>query len=86
MSYSIRIRQNALKELARIQRQDRLRILSAIENLREQPLIGSLLKGFQRGLRRIRVGNYRIVYEVLDNEFAVLVIRVAHRREAYRFQ
>jgi mRNA interferase RelE/StbE len=35
-------------------------------------------------LRRIRVGPYRIVYEMRDGELLVLVLRIAHRREIYR--
>ena len=45
---------------------------------------GSALKGGLRGLRRLRVADYRIVYELLDDELVVLVVRVAHRRGAYR--
>ena len=37
-----------------------------------------------RSTRRLRVGDYRIVYEVIDRELVVLVIRVALRRNAYR--
>jgi mRNA interferase RelE/StbE len=33
---------------------------------------------------RIRVGDYRVIYEVQDRELIVLVVEVAHRREAYR--
>ena len=84
MSYSVRIKRSAAKELARIPQQDRLRIVHAIDSLGEHPLKGSPLKGEKRGLRRLRVGDYRIVYEVLDGELVVLVVRVAHRREAYR--
>jgi mRNA interferase RelE/StbE len=43
-----------------------------------------VLKGEYAGLRRIRVGNYRIVYEVQDRQLMVLVIRIGHRREVYR--
>jgi len=42
------------------------------------------LKGELVGLRRARAGDYRIVYEVLDDVLVVLVVRVAHRREVYR--
>jgi mRNA interferase RelE/StbE len=35
-------------------------------------------------LRRIRIGDYRVVYEIHDNRLIVLVLRVAHRKEAYR--
>ena len=84
MSYSIRIKRSASRELARTQRSDRLRIVRAIDGLAEHPLAGSALKGELRGLRRMRVGDYRVVYEVLADTLVVLVVRVAHRREAYR--
>ena len=45
------------------------------------PLAGSALKGDLRGLRRVRVGNYRVVYEVLNDALVVLVVRVGHRRD-----
>ena len=80
MSYSIRIKRSAARELSRIPRHDRVRIVRAIDRLGEEPLAGSALKGELRGLRRIRVGHYRVVYEVLDEELVVLVVRVAHRR------
>ncbi len=82
--YSVRIKSNAAKELARLPRDARERLIEAIDKLGEEPLAGALLKGGLRGLRRIRVGNYRIVYEVLDDELVVLVIRVSHRQGAYR--
>lgn len=84
VSYSVRIKRSASKELALIPLDARERLIAAIDRLGEQPLAGALLKGGLRGLRRLRVGNYRIVYEVLDDELIVLVIRVAHRRESYR--
>ena len=84
VSYSIRIKRSAAKELSRLPEQARLLVIRAIDRLGEQPLAGSSLKGGLRGLRRIRVGNYRVVYELLNDELVVLVVRVAHRRDAYR--
>ena len=84
MSYSIRIKRSASGELARVPRSQRLRIVRAIDGLAEHPLAGSALKGDLRGLRRMRIGDYRVVYEVLADALVVLVVRVAHRREAYR--
>ncbi len=83
-AYSVQIKHSATRDLARIARQERERIVYTIDRLGEQPHAGYPLKGALRGLRRIRVGDYRVIYEVLDNELVVLVIRVAHRREAYR--
>ena len=84
MSFSIRIKESAAKELRRVAKPDRARIVAAIDRLAETPHLGTSLKGDLRGLRRIRVGDYRILYEVRDKEFVVLVVRVAHRGDAYR--
>ena len=84
MTYSIQIKASAAKDLARITKPDRRRIAATIDLLAEQPHRGSLLKGELRGLRRIRIGDYRVVYEVLDTELIVLIIRISHRREVYR--
>ena len=84
MSFSIRIKESAAKELQRVARPDRDRIVAAIDRLAETPHLGAALKGDLRGLRRLRVGDYRVVYEIRDEELVVLVVRVAHRRDAYR--
>ena len=84
MSFSIRIKESAAKELKRVVSRDRARIVAAIDRLAETPHLGAALKGDLRGLRRLRVGDYRVVYEVRDDELVILVVRVAHRRDAYR--
>ena len=84
MSFSIQIKESAAKELRRVSKPDRTLIVAAIDRLAETPHLGAALKGDLRGLRRLRVGDYRIVYEIRDEELVVLVVRVAHRRDAYR--
>lgn len=84
MTYLVSIKQSAAKALEKIARDDQLRIIAAIDQLRDNPAAGSVLKGEFSGLRRIRVGNYRVVYEVQDQQLVVLVIRIGHRREVYR--
>ena len=84
MSWSVRIKNSARKELRRITGSDRHRLISAIDRLAEHPYRGSALKGELTGLRRIRVGSYRILYEIRDGELVVLVVRVGHRRQVYR--
>jgi len=84
VSFSIRIKESAARELRRVAKPDRTRIVAAIDRLAETPHLGAALKGDLRGLRRLRAGDYRIVYEIRDEELVVLVVRVAHRRDAYR--
>jgi mRNA interferase RelE/StbE len=82
--YSIRIKASAARSLRRLSRQDRDRIIEAIDRLAREPGAGGTLKGEFSGLRRLRVGIYRVVYEVIDDELVVLVVRIGHRREVYR--
>ncbi len=84
MNFSIRIKGSAARELKRIAKRDRTRLVAAIDRLTEFPYLGAALKGDLRGLRRLRVGDFRVMYEVRDDELIVLVVRVAHRRDAYR--
>ena len=84
MTYSIQIKSSAAKALGKISAKDKLRLIDAIDKLKEQPFSGTVLKGEYSGLRRIRVGNYRVVYEVTESALLVLVIRIGHRREVYR--
>ena len=84
MRYAIRIKESAARELQRIERSDRERLIAAIDRLAENPFAGSALKGELRGLRRIRVGDYRLIYELREQDLVVLVLRADHRREAYR--
>lgn len=58
--------------------------MAAIDRLPENPQVGKLLKGDFSGLRRIRVGVYRVVYEINESQILVLILRVAHRKDIYR--
>ena len=84
MNYSIRIKRSAARELANIASPDRRRIVETIDRLAENPYVGESLKGQLHGLRRIRIGAYRVIYEIRKSLLEVLVVRVAHRRSAYR--
>ena len=84
MPYSLKIKQSAYKELQRIDKKERTRIISAIDKLTDNPHLGKVLKGEFTGLRRIRAGNYRVIYEINEGEVLILVLRIAHRKQAYR--
>lgn len=84
MLYSLKIKQSAFKELQKLDKKERIRVVTAIDQLKENPHIGKLLKGELSGLRRIRSGNYRVIYEINEGEVLILVLRIAHRQQVYR--
>jgi mRNA interferase RelE/StbE len=84
VAYSVSIKKSALKALEQLPKADRLRVIDVIDGLQTDPYAGALLKGDLSGLRRVRVGNYRVVYEVYENQLTVLVVRLGHRRDIYR--
>ncbi|MGH9341023.1 MAG: type II toxin-antitoxin system RelE family toxin [Acidobacteriota bacterium] len=83
-SYSVRIKQSAAKELEAIPLKDRKRIVSRIEQLRADPRPPGCEKLSGEDKYRIRQGAYRILYEILDRELIVTVVRVGNRRDVYR--
>lgn len=78
---------SAIKELKKLDSKTAERILSYLEErvlTAENPReLGKQLKGRLAQLWRYRLGDYRILCELRDSEFVVLVVRVAHRRSVY---
>ena len=79
MTYSLQIKRSAAKSLSKINKNDRIRLIEAIDRLREEPNAGGVLKGEFAGLRRLRVGRDRMIYEVIDEQLVSLVVRIGHR-------
>jgi mRNA interferase RelE/StbE len=83
-SYSVLIKPSAAKELEAIPRKDRLRIVTKIRALADDPRPIGCEKLSGREEYRLRQGRYRIVYSISDPDHSVLIVKIAHRREAYR--
>ena len=83
--YKVSVARSARKGLLAIDRQLSLRIIRVLEALADNPRPHGCtkLEGASR-LWRLRVGNYRVVYEIDDKNFIVDVSVVRHRKEAYR--
>jgi mRNA interferase RelE/StbE len=59
-------------------------VLDAITLLEGDPKAGRALRGRLRGLRALRLGSYRLVYDVVDRGKTVRVLAISHREVAYR--
>lgn len=84
MAYHVEIEPRARRQIAALPREVQRRITNALAQLEEQPRPpgAKRLTGHDRTYR-IRVGTYRVLYEIADHVRVILVIEVAHRREVY---
>ena len=78
-------KKSALRELKHLDRQVVPRILDAINSLATDPLPSGVrqLRGSQRTYR-LRVGDYRVIYELYESRLIIEIVRVRHRKDAYR--
>ena len=83
--YAIVFTPAAKRDLNALPRTILRRVDAKIQSLRENPRPQNMkkLRG-REGFLRVRVGDYRIVYQVADDRLVVLVVRIGHRREVYR--
>ncbi|MDE0268633.1 MAG: type II toxin-antitoxin system RelE/ParE family toxin [Acidimicrobiaceae bacterium] len=83
--YTVVIARRAIKSIARLQRKEQQRIRVAIDLLATEPRPpGSVALTGEESVYRVRVGDYRILYEIIDTRLVIQVIRVGHRRDVYR--
>lgn len=84
MTYQVSFHKAAAKEFAQLERPVQERTATVIDGLRNDPYPhnAETLKG-STSARKIRVGNYRVVYEVYVDRVVVFVVAVGHRREIY---
>lgn len=82
--YSVVLTESARKSLKAIHTTDQKRLYGAIELLRANPRPPAAKKLRNRDGFRVRVGDYRIVYEVSDTEILIVVFLIGHRRDVYR--
>lgn len=84
--YQIRILDAATRELARLDRAVAYRIVNRIrwlaDNLEE--IKPEALTGDLAGLYKLRIGDYRVMYEILRPEEVIVIHLIGHRREIYR--
>ena len=84
-TFQIEWKNSALRELTRLDRKIIPRVISAVESLSTDPFPSGVrkLQGSDNTYR-VRVGQYRIVYEIFQAKIVIVIIRVRHRKDAYR--
>lgn len=83
-NYRIVIKKSAAKEIERIQKKDRIRIVEKIRSLSSDPRPSGSKKLSGQEKYRIRQGNYRILYQIIDDALVINVVKIGHRRNIYK--
>ncbi len=85
MTYQIEFVKQAAKQLRALPAQEQERLQPKIDALATEPRpIGVIKLAGEENLYRIRVGDYRIIYSIQDDQLLVLVVKIGHRRDVYR--
>ena len=85
MTYSVEFRPAVLKSLKRLPKKDLRRIKKKIDHLAEDlpDPATTKMKG-NNPFHRVRSGDYRIVYQILEDRLVILVVKVGHRKDVYK--
>ena len=83
MAYRINYKSSVEKDIRSISKEEISRIFDKIESdLLKNPFAYPKLKGEFKSLRKFRIGKYRIVYTVNENE--IIILKIGHRKDIYR--
>lgn len=83
-SYSLHIKRSAAKELEAVPLKDRTRLIKRIQGLAREPRPPGCEKLSGEEKYRLRQGDYRILYEIVDQRLIVTVVKIGNRRDVYR--
>ena len=85
MAYEVSFAPNAVRQFESLPRHAQVRLATKIEDLENDPRPSGAKKLAGEGeLWRIRVGDYRVIYAIIDDQLVVLVVAVGDRKEVYR--
>ncbi len=82
--YEVKLSTKSVKELDKIDYQMVKKIFDKMNNLKNEPKPVGCIKLKGENAYRIRLGEYRIIYEVIEDLKQVLIFKVAHRKDVYR--
>lgn len=84
MAWKILWEKQAYRSLTKLNNQIAIEILNALNKLYDDPeRVGKPLKGNHKGLHRLRVGDYRVLYAVEGGSNTVKILDVGHRKDIY---
>lgn len=83
MAFNITYKKSVIRDISRLDKKEARRIINKIEkDLSERAESYPVLKGEFAGLRKMRIGDYRVIFTIMDAN--VIILRIGHRKEIYK--
>ena len=79
--YRIILQKPADRFLKKLEKTEQRRVIKKLKELRENPYIGVPLVANLSGLWRLRMGDYRVVYQIKNEELIIMVLKIGHRKK-----
>jgi len=83
--YSIEFTKTAEKELYKLEKNIQIRIINTLERLRIKPTTCDTKKLIEISGYRLRVGDYRIIFDINEEKLIILIIEIGYRKKIYKF-
>jgi mRNA interferase RelE/StbE len=83
-NYRIEIKKSAVKEISKLTNKALKRIIREIESLADNPRPFGAIKLSGDDKFRLKVGNYRILYQIFNDKLIVTVVKIGHRKDVYK--
>lgn len=83
-NYKVEIKNSAQKEISKLDKKIVSKVMEKLDILEKTPFSSGYKKLVARSGYRIRVGDYRIIYDVIEDQNLVIISRVAHRKDVYK--
>jgi mRNA interferase RelE/StbE len=84
MKYSLILSDKFDRIFSQLDRSVQDRVVERLKELTENPKLGKPLKGKLKGIWSLRVGKYRILYQVQEEKLVIFVITLGHRKQVYK--
>jgi mRNA interferase RelE/StbE len=84
VKYKIEIKKSAVKEISKLPSRELKRTLKAIKSLSNNPRPFGAIKLTSEEKYRLRVGDYRILFQIFDENFTVVIVKVRDRKDVYK--
>ena len=82
--YEVILKKPAKRFLKRLDKSEQKRVISKLKELKQNSKLGKPMIGRLSGLWSLRIGKYRALYQIVENELIIFILNIDHRKRVYK--